>query len=653
LAEENYFSIMKNKKILIILIGIFLVIGTVVFAKHLCKDKPLENFSDGTTEKTVAAHGGMIEGPHFRLPMNSRVCFAKIKIDFTGGVAGGVFTPYVWIPVSGEDKLVQIRTSDGTIVRTFFNNDTRKCGNNAFSNPSRITTIPGGDIWVANRGNGSVTRIGRMGTCPDPNNPDDCFECKGTYFDVGDGPRGVTYDAKGNVWVGAFDNERMCVYKPDGSVACNNNTGCGTYGMIGDKSGYVWVSDRRKGQLCGCTLDGAGNPTCPIKKALTTDAYGIGIDNEDHIWIVKAAGSGEFCEYIPSSDNLRCGMFTGAGGGWGKARGIAVDKENYVWIAASSDNTVRKYDQNGNLQLVVHLPNEPGLCQSEDVDGPIGIAIDGDNNVWVVSYDDPGKAFKIDKNGNILINPNGIVVGKCPYNYSDMTGLRTPITGAQIGTGGAAYSFTLENFPITICSQNRPEIGCDQTDPHVKVDPNFATAIQNILANCSGGTQIPEESWCGNPMCDVPIYIASYYTSGRFTISDLRIEWEDPPSNLRGGFVPCGRLCDDPDTPIFEDCPCRLCHFLILGDKIVKFALFRIAVPIAVLMVVIGGAMFLSAGGSPEKISSAKNLIKNVVFGMVIIFAAWIIVNTIFMLITGLKTSKLMSIRDLMTSRPT
>lgn len=641
---------MKNKKILIISIGIFLAIGTLVFAKHLCTDQPLEHFTDGTTEKTVAAHGGMVEGPHFRLPTNSQpICFAKIKIDFTGGAVGGVFTPYVWVPVSGESKLVQIRTSDGSIVRTFYNGDTRNCSVNAFSDPSRITTMPGGDIWVANRANGTVTRIGRMGTCPDPANPDDCFECKGTYSDVGDAPRGVTYDANGNVWVGAHTTERICTYRSDGTlINCNNNSGCKTYGMIGDKSGNVYISDRANGKLCQCS--NPSNPTCVTVGTLSPEAaggaYGIGIDNDDHVWVVKNAYTGEFCEYIPSTNNLRCGMFTGAGVGagynWGKARGIAVDTENNVWVAASSDNTVRKFDQNGTplCNPPIYLGPDIGPDVNgdgvTDGQGPIGIAIDGENNAWVVFHGDPGIVYKISKNCQILASTT---VGSVPawpdfpYNYSDMTGLRTPITGAQIGTGGAAYSFTLENFPITICSQNRPEIGCDQTDPHVKVDPGFATSVQNILANCSGGTQIPEESWCGNPMCDVPIYIASYYTSGQFTISDLRIEWTDPPSNLKGGLVPCGRLCDDPDTPIFEDCPCRLCDFLILGDKIVKFALFRIAVPIAVLMVVIGGAMFLSAGGSPEKISSAKNLIKNVVFGMVIIFAAWIIVNTIFMLV--------------------
>ena len=628
---------MRENKIFLFLVfvGIFSFISIVVFARHLCSDPPLENFADGSKSKTFSAAGGLIEGPHFKLPTNSTICFAKLKIDFTGGTIAGIFTPYVWIPVSGANQLVQIKTSDGSIVHTFSNGN-RNCGSNAFSNPSRITTIPGGDIWVANRNNGTVTRLGRISGC----SGDDCYECKGTYGDVGDGPRGVTYDSQGNVWVGAYNTENICVYNSNGSlITCNNSSGCKTYGMIGDRSGNVWISDRANGQLCKCQLSGS-SINCTVVDSLTTDAYGIGMDNEDHIWVVKAAGSGEFCEYDGSS--LRCGMFTGAGGGWGKARGVAVDLDNNIWVAASSDNTVRKFDQGGSALCSVSLGGATGGGQ-----GPIGIAVDGQNYVWVVFHDNPGRVYKIDSNCNIALGP--IYVGSLPYNYSDMTGIRTPLTEGRIGTGGTFYNFTTKDFPIIICSASKPEVGCDPTDPHVKIDPSFASSIQNILANCNGGTQILEETWCGNPICDVPVYINSYYLSGDFTISDLRIEWQSPPSNLRGGFVPCGRICDDPDTEIFEDCPCRTCHFLVMGDRIIKFLLFRVLIPVAILLVVIGGIMFLTATGNPERVAKAKILLKNTIIGTSIVFGAWMIVNTILMFIdlahwtgpswTGLETA--------------
>jgi hypothetical protein len=615
-----------RKKFLLLSILICLSLAGIIFAKHLCTDTPLTKFADGSTEKKVTVPPGT--GASIKLPSDSHICFAKLKIDFSGA-PGVSLTPYLWVPVSGADQLKQIKISDGTIVHTFVNGSDN-CAGNAFSNPSRITTIPGGEVWVANRkwapgpNDGSVTRLGIVGSE---------YKCLATYSGFANptpNGGGVTYDKDGNVWYGPdYQSNQVCRFrkKPaagcgtenttfDGEFCylCKNIPGLGgVYGMIGDRSGNVWISDRQGHRLWQCS----GNVNCTAVVNFGGDwPYGIGIDNDDHIWIVRDNGSGKFCEYQPSTGALNCYSTPTGGSG---IRGIAVDGNNFVWIADSGTGEVKKFDHNGNW-----------LCSAPVGGTPIGVAIDAGNNAWVVCQTS-GMVYQIDQNCNVI---KSVSVGDSPYNYSDMTGFRTPKIGTQIGTAAQYYSFTPTNFPYTICSEARPEIGCNPTDTaHVLIDTNFDDKLTDILANCSGGNLVQKEEWCGNFMCEVPITLSAVFIGGEYTLSDLQIEWEEPSSKLSGGFVPCGRLCDDPNTPIFEDCPCRLCHFLILGDKIVKFALFRIAVPIAVLMVVIGGAMFLSAGGSPEKISSAKNLIKNVVFGMVIIFAAWIIVNTIFMLI--------------------
>jgi len=115
------------------------------------------------------------------------------------------------------------------------------------------------------------------------------------------------------------------------------------------------------------------------------------------------------------------------------------------------------------------------------------------------------------------------------------------------------------------------------------------------------------------------------------------------PLFILGGLVPCGRRSDEPRTPEFESCPCRLCHFLVLGDKIVDFTLLYLVIPLAILLIVVGGAILLTAAGSPEKVRSGKTILKTTIIGLVIIFAAWLIVNTILIFIgvadwTGLKT---------------
>ncbi|MFH1714370.1 MAG: hypothetical protein ABH831_02145, partial [Candidatus Nealsonbacteria bacterium] len=89
-------------------------------------------------------------------------------------------------------------------------------------------------------------------------------------------------------------------------------------------------------------------------------------------------------------------------------------------------------------------------------------------------------------------------------------------------------------------------------------------------------------------------------------------------------------------------------------DGIVDFVLFKIIPSIAVLMLVVGGAMFIisyfggaeaMAGGGkggPALLGRAKKLINSVMIGLAIIFAAWLIINTLLMFLgvadwTGLR----------------
>lgn len=114
---------------------------------------------------------------------------------------------------------------------------------------------------------------------------------------------------------------------------------------------------------------------------------------------------------------------------------------------------------------------------------------------------------------------------------------------------------------------------------------------------------------------------------------------------LAAGLVPCGGPGEE---------ACQLCHFFVMFDRIVDFLLFKIVPPLAILMIVIGGVMFMfaqfgggemlpgGAKGGPALLSQAKRLVTSVFIALVIIYGAWVIINTFFMAIgvadwTGLK----------------
>lgn len=86
------------------------------------------------------------------------------------------------------------------------------------------------------------------------------------------------------------------------------------------------------------------------------------------------------------------------------------------------------------------------------------------------------------------------------------------------------------------------------------------------------------------------------------------------------GLVPCG-------GPGERDC--TACHLLDLVQNVWNFAL-RIAFLIVIIMFVYGGLRMIFSVGDPKSIEAGKKTLTSAIIGLVIILAAWLIVNTIF-----------------------
>ncbi|MEK9135305.1 MAG: hypothetical protein AAB451_03355 [Patescibacteria group bacterium] len=87
---------------------------------------------------------------------------------------------------------------------------------------------------------------------------------------------------------------------------------------------------------------------------------------------------------------------------------------------------------------------------------------------------------------------------------------------------------------------------------------------------------------------------------------------------------------------------CQFCHFFVMFGGIVNFLLLKIAIPAAILLLVIGGAMFTFSAGNPGTIKKGMDIMKSVAIGLVIMFTAWIVVSTVLTLVgvaswTGLR----------------
>lgn len=89
-----------------------------------------------------------------------------------------------------------------------------------------------------------------------------------------------------------------------------------------------------------------------------------------------------------------------------------------------------------------------------------------------------------------------------------------------------------------------------------------------------------------------------------------------------GGLVPC------------DGVNCDFKAFMNLINKIIKFILFDMVVPIAAIMFVYAGFLLVTAGGETAGArTKAKTIFTNAIIGLVLAMAAWLIIRTILLIL--------------------
>src|SRR3989344_1386857 len=95
------------------------------------------------------------------------------------------------------------------------------------------------------------------------------------------------------------------------------------------------------------------------------------------------------------------------------------------------------------------------------------------------------------------------------------------------------------------------------------------------------------------------------------------------------GLVPCYGSAEK---------PCGFYQFLTLINKVIKFILFKMVIPIAAIMFAYAGFELITSGGSTEKKSKAKKIFTNVAIGLIVAVAAFLIIQTILSIVGYDKT---------------
>jgi hypothetical protein len=92
-------------------------------------------------------------------------------------------------------------------------------------------------------------------------------------------------------------------------------------------------------------------------------------------------------------------------------------------------------------------------------------------------------------------------------------------------------------------------------------------------------------------------------------------------------IVPCGTDEND-DGEISGGEMCQFSDIFILVNNILVYVMTCLAPIVSAIMLIFGGFYYMIAGVNPGKLEEGKKIITAAIVGLVIIFVAWILLNT-------------------------
>jgi streptogramin lyase len=208
---------------------------------------------------------------------------------------------------------------------------------------------------------------------------------------------GAAVDGAGNVWIGDFGwgndfpvgsvsvfdaNAKPLSPEPNGYTLGNNYR---VQGTVVDTQQNVWMACYGNGSVVvyrgELTPDGYIAPIPPKTFASyqggdSVKPFCIAIAADGTAWMTDSntPSSGIVHLQLTGSSTLQLLERIDVGQ---TLKGIAIDSSGNIWVASGGDDHIYLYDRDGNFI---------GGYQGGGIDGPWGIALDGDDNLWVGNF---------------------------------------------------------------------------------------------------------------------------------------------------------------------------------------------------------------------------------------------------------------------------
>lgn len=226
---------------------------------------------------------------------------------------------------------------------------------------------------------------------------------------------GITFDPRGRLWLGNFGfaargcertppSNSVSLFSADGealSPDASGSSGGGftageiswPQGTVSDRAGNIWIANCGNDSVTRYA-NGVPAPNTNLGSVGLQRPFGIAVNAAGGAFV---ASNGNSSVVVLGPDGKPTAASPITGSGLDRPLGIAVDSRGYVWVANSAkivppckggSLTIEGGPQQGSVTLLEPdgTPARPRAIEGAGMLTPWGVAIDGDDTVWVANF---------------------------------------------------------------------------------------------------------------------------------------------------------------------------------------------------------------------------------------------------------------------------